>query len=55
MASSVALGFGALGALMKGRTTPRQLADFVAFAPTKPKADEIAEAARRATEAAYLG
>lgn len=42
------LGFGALGALMKGAATPRTLAEVVTFAPPKPKADERAEAERQA-------
>lgn len=46
------LGFGALGALMKGRTTPRRLAEVVTFAPPKPKADQLAAEAQRAQEAA---
>jgi hypothetical protein len=46
------LGFGALGALMKGRTTPRRLAEVVTFAPPRPKPDELAEQARRAKETA---
>jgi len=46
------LGFAALGALMKGRTTPRRLADVVTFAPPKPKPDEVAAEARRARDAA---
>jgi hypothetical protein len=40
------LGFGALGALMKGAATPKTLAEVVTFAPPKPKADER-EAAER--------
>jgi len=40
------LGFGALGALMKGAATPKMLAEVVTFAPPKPKADER-EAAER--------
>jgi len=46
------LGFGALGALMKGRTTPRKLAEVVTFAPPKPRPSEVAEEARRAKAAA---
>ncbi len=46
------LGFGVLSALMKGVATPRSLAKIVAFAPPRPKPDEVAEAARRAKEAA---
>ncbi|HEX5069106.1 MAG TPA: hypothetical protein VFV78_02735 [Vicinamibacterales bacterium] len=42
------LGFGALGALMKEAATPKTLAEVVTFAPAKPKADERAEAERRA-------
>ena len=42
------LGFGALGALMKGAATPKTLAEVVTFAPPKPKADERAEAERQA-------
>ena len=46
------LGFGALGALMKGRTTPRKLAEVVTFAPPKPRPSDVAEDARRAKDAA---
>jgi len=42
------LGFGALGALMKGAATPKTLAEVVTFAPPKPRADERAEAERQA-------
>ena len=42
------LGFGALGALMKGAATAKTLAEVVTFAPPKPKADERAEAERQA-------
>ena len=42
------LGFGALGALMKGAATPKTLAEVITFAPAKPKADERAEAERQA-------
>jgi predicted RNase H-like nuclease (RuvC/YqgF family) len=42
------LGFGALGALMKGAATPKTLAEVISFAPPKPKADERAEAERQA-------
>ncbi len=43
------IGFGAFGALMKmkGPVGAKALADVVAFAPKKPKADEAAEAAKR--------
>lgn len=46
------MGFGAFGALIHGGVSAKALADVVTFAPPKPKADELAEAARRATEAA---
>ncbi|MBP6716445.1 MAG: hypothetical protein KA205_06255, partial [Acidobacteria bacterium] len=46
------IGFGAFGALMKGAVSSKALADVVTFAPAKPKADEIAEAAARAADAA---
>lgn len=46
------MGFGAFGALMQGGVSSKALAEVVTFAPPKPKADELAEAARRATEAA---
>lgn len=46
------IGFGAFGALMGGAVSARALADVVTFAPPKPKADEVAEAARRAEAAA---
>ncbi len=46
------IGFGAFGALMKGAVSSKALADVVTFAPAKPKADEIAEAATRAAAAA---
>jgi hypothetical protein len=46
------LGFGALGALMKRGATSTSLAEVVTFAPPKPKADEVAEAAIRAKDAA---
>lgn len=46
------LGFGALGALMKGAATPKSLAEVVVFAPPKPTVDERAEADRRAKDAA---
>jgi hypothetical protein len=49
------MGFGALGALLKRGSGPRALAEIVTFAPPKPRpprADEAAEAARRAEEAA---
>jgi len=42
------LGFGALGALMKGAASSKTLAEVVTFAPPKPKADERAEAERQA-------
>jgi hypothetical protein len=42
------LGFGALGALMKGAATAKTLAEVVTFAPPRPKADERAEAERQA-------
>lgn len=45
------LGFGALGALMKGAATSRSLAEVVTFAPPRPRPDDVAEAARRAREA----
>lgn len=48
------LGFGALGALMKRGATSTSLAEVVTFAPPKPKADEVAEAATRAREAARV-
>ena len=41
------IGFGAFGALMKGPTSAKALAEVVTFAPKKPKADEAAEAAKR--------
>lgn len=44
------IGFGAFGALMKGAVSSKALAEVVTFAPPKPKADERAEAARRAQE-----
>jgi hypothetical protein len=37
------LGFGALGALMKGAATPKTLAEVVAFAPPKPAKPTINE------------
>ena len=46
------MGFGAFGALMNGAVSAKALADVVTFAPPKPKADEVAAAARRAAEAA---
>lgn len=46
------IGFGAFGALMKGAVSSRALAEIVTFAPPKPKPDEVAEAAKRAEEAA---
>lgn len=46
------IGFGAFGALMKGAVSPRALAEVVTFAPPKPKADEVAAAAKRADELA---
>jgi hypothetical protein len=42
------LGFGALGALMKGAASSKHLAEVVTFAPRKPKADEREEAQRHA-------
>ena len=48
------LGFGALGAIVKGAKTPKGLAEIVAFKPPKPpkpSADEAAAAAKRAKEA----
>ena len=44
------IGFGALGALMKGAGSSKALAEVVTFAPPKPKPDEIAEANARARE-----
>jgi len=47
------LGFGALGALMKGAATPKMLAEVVAFAPPKPAKPTVNErevAERRARE-----
>ncbi len=41
------IGFGAFGALMKGAVSSKALAEVVTFAPPKPKADELAEAARQ--------
>lgn len=46
------IGFGAFGALMSGPMSAKAVADVVTFAPPKPKADEIAEAAKRAEAAA---
>jgi len=46
------IGFGAFGALMKGAVSSKALAEIVTFAPPKPKPDEVAEAAKRAEDAA---
>lgn len=46
------IGFGAFGALMKGAVSSKAMAEIVTFAPPKPKPDEVAEAAKRADEAA---
>lgn len=46
------MGFGAFGALMTSGVSSKALAEVVTFAPPKPKADEVAEAAKRAADAA---